>query len=41
MTGVKDGMPTWVCELMVVRPSVEEAISFVKAIDAALQIPIV
>ncbi|KAL3140541.1 hypothetical protein ABBQ32_005121 [Trebouxia sp. C0010 RCD-2024] len=41
VTSVTDGMPTWVCELMVVKPTVEEAITFVKAIDAALDIPIV
>ncbi|KAA6416926.1 MAG: glutathione synthetase ATP-binding domain [Trebouxia sp. A1-2] len=41
VTCVTDGMPTWVCELMVVKPSVEEAITFVKAIDQALDIPIV
>ena len=41
VTSVTDGMPTWVCELMVVKPTIEEAITFVKAIDAALDIPIV
>ncbi len=41
VTCVTDGMPTWVCELMVVKSSVEEAITFVKAIDQALDIPIV
>lgn len=41
VTSVTDGMPTWVCELMVVKPTVEEAITFVKAIDQALDIPIV
>jgi len=41
VTSVTDGMPTWVCELMVVKPTVEEAITFIKAIDQALDIPIV
>lgn len=40
VTSVRDGMPTWVCELMVVKPTVDEAITFVKAINAALEIPI-
>jgi len=33
---VADGLPTWVCELMVVKPRVEEAIAFVKSIEAAI-----
>lgn len=37
---VEDGLPTWVCELMVVKPTVEEAIAFVKQIEAELDIPI-
>lgn len=41
VTSVTDGMPTWVCELMVVKPTIEEAIEFVKAIEAGLDIPIV
>ena len=41
VTSVTDGMPTWVCEVMVVKPSVEEAIEFVKAIEAKLEIPII
>ena len=40
VTSVTDGMPTWVCELMVVKPTVEEAIDFVKAIESRLDIPI-
>lgn len=37
---VADGLPTWVCELMVVKPTVQEAIDFVTSIDASLDIPI-
>lgn len=40
-TAVTDGMPTWVCELMVTKPSVEEAIEFIKSIEADIDIPIV
>jgi carnosine synthase len=36
----KDGLPTWICELMVVKPTVQEAIDFVKSIEASLDIPI-
>eukprot|EP00878_Enallax_costatus_P017564 GHUV01018451.1.p1 GENE.GHUV01018451.1~~GHUV01018451.1.p1 ORF type:complete len:258 (+),score=68.58 GHUV01018451.1:84-857(+) len=37
---VEDGLPTWVCELMVVKPTVQEAIDFVKLIEQELDIPI-
>lgn len=37
---VEDGLPTWVCELMVVKPTVEEAIAFIKQIEESLDIPI-
>eukprot|EP00891_Asterochloris_glomerata_P006828 jgi/Astpho2/6828/Aster-06504 len=40
-TAVTDGMPTWVAELMVTKPTVEEAIEFVKSIEQSLEIPIV
>jgi carnosine synthase len=33
---VADGLPTWICELMVVKPRVEEAIEFVKGIEKAI-----
>jgi carnosine synthase len=33
VTCVDDGMPTWVAELMVAKPTVEEAIEFVQAIE--------
>ena len=38
---VKDGLPTWICELMVCKPTVKEAIDFVNAITASLDVPIV
>lgn len=37
---VADGLPTWVCELMVVKPSVQDAINFIQQIEAELVIPI-
>lgn len=37
---VKDGLPTWVCEIMVTKPNVREAIQFIQDIEAALDIPI-
>ena len=40
VTAVTDGMPTWVAELMVKKPSVEEAITFVTAIEQGLVIPV-
>jgi hypothetical protein len=33
---VADGLPTWICELMVVKPRIEEAIAFVKSIEQAI-----
>lgn len=30
---VKDGLPTWVCELMVVRPRVKDAIDWIKVME--------
>lgn len=32
-----DGLPTWVCELMVTRPSVDEAIEYVKKMEEEIQ----
>ena len=40
VVGPQDGMPTWVCEFMVVKPTVEEAIEFVTAVEKGLQVPI-
>ena len=40
VVGPQDGMPTWVCEFMVVKPTVEEAIEFVTAVEKSLQVPI-
>jgi len=37
---VEDGLPTWVCELMVVKPTVQEAIDFIKHMEESLDIPI-
>lgn len=37
VTGGGDGMPTWVCEFMVTKPTVEEAIEFVTHIEHSLQ----
>jgi biotin carboxylase len=34
---VQDGLPTWVCEVMVARPTVEEAIEYVKQIEQEIQ----
>ena len=34
---VEDGLPTWVCEIMVKKPTVEEAIDYVKQIEAEIQ----
>ncbi len=39
VTGGGDGMPTWVCEFMVTKPTVEEAIEFVTQIEQSLQAP--
>jgi carnosine synthase len=38
---VEDGLPTWVCELMCVRPSVHEAIAFIKQVEQSMELPIV
>ena len=38
---VKDGLPTWICELMVSKPTVKEAIAFINSITASLDVPIV
>lgn len=41
VTGPADGLPTWVCELMVVKPTAQEAIDFiVKGIEARMEWPI-
>ncbi len=37
---VADGLPTWVCELMVVKPTVQEAIEFINSIEASIKLPI-
>lgn len=34
---VEDGLPTWICEIMVIKPTVQEAIDFVKKIEASLE----
>jgi carnosine synthase len=38
VVSVADGLPTWVCELMVSRPTVQEAIECVKAIVYDIQV---
>uniref|UniRef100_A0A7R9Z3D5 ATP-grasp domain-containing protein n=1 Tax=Chlamydomonas euryale TaxID=1486919 RepID=A0A7R9Z3D5_9CHLO len=38
---VDDGLPTWIAELMVVKPTVREAIDFIQKAAASLQVPIV
>lgn len=40
VTCVDDGMPTWVAELMVAKPTVEEAIKFVQNIEASVVVPV-
>lgn len=37
---VEEGLPTWICELMVTKPTVREAITFVKQIADSLDVPI-
>jgi len=37
---VADGLPTWICELMVVKPTVQEAIDFITHIEKSLDIVI-
>lgn len=34
---VKDGLPTWICELMVSRGNIHEAIEYVKQIEQEIQ----
>jgi len=34
---VEDGMPTWVCEMMVEKPTMEEAMDLVKAMEEDIQ----
>ncbi len=33
---VADGLPTWLCELMVVRPDVREAIAVIRTMEAEI-----
>ena len=40
VTSVEHGMPTWLAELMVKKPTVQEAIDFVTQIEQSLDIPI-
>ena len=37
MTCVEDGLPTWLCELMVSRGNIHEAIEYVKQIEQEIQ----
>ncbi|CAG9461129.1 unnamed protein product [Pedinophyceae sp. YPF-701] len=37
----EEGMPTWVCEIMVSMPTVQEGIEFVKEVERELELPIV
>jgi hypothetical protein len=37
---VADGLPTWVCELIVAKPAVQEAIAFMQQIEQELDIPV-
>lgn len=37
---VHDGLPTWVCEIMVKKPTVQEAVEFIKDVEKSLDIPI-
>ena len=41
VVSARDGLPTWVCELMVTRPSVDEAIEYVKGMESEIQKAIV
>jgi carnosine synthase len=34
---VEDGLPTWVCEMMVKKKSVDEAIDYVKKMEEEIQ----
>jgi hypothetical protein len=38
VTGGADGMPTWVCELMVTKPNIDEAIDFVTKLVDELEV---
>lgn len=40
VVGPTDGMPTWICEVMVTAPTVEEAISLIKGIEDKVEFPI-
>ena len=37
VVGAKDGLPTWICELMVTKGNVDEAIEFVKNVEEEIQ----
>lgn len=37
VTGALDGLPTWICELMVTKSTVDEAIEFVKGVEEEIQ----
>jgi biotin carboxylase len=37
VTGAKDGLPSWICELMVTLPTIQEAIDYVKKIEDEIQ----
>lgn len=41
VVGAKDGLPTWVCELLVTKPTVDEAIAYVKSIEQEIQSSII
>lgn len=40
VVSVADGMPSWVCEVAVQKPTVREAIEFVKQIERDIEFPI-
>lgn len=40
IVGPKDGMPTWLCEIMCTAPTVEEGIQFVRDIEKSIRFPI-
>ena len=37
VTAVQDGLPTWIYEMMVARPNLEEAIEYVQSIEAEIE----
>lgn len=37
---VEDGMPSWVCEVCVTKPTVRQAIEMVKQVEKDLALPI-